>query len=108
VDGRRNWAENLRKAMGSEKTPLVWMHCASLGEFEQGRPLLEFIRNNYPGYRILVSFFSPSGYEIRKGYAGADIICYLPLDGAKRQKSLLILLNLTLCFGSATNSGTIT
>jgi len=89
VDGRRNWAENLRKAMGSEKTPLVWMHCASLGEFEQGRPLLEFIRNNYPGYRILVSFFSPSGYEIRKGYAGADIICYLPLDGAKAAKKFI-------------------
>lgn len=89
VNGRRNWAEGLRKAISSEKTPLVWMHCASLGEFEQGRPLLEFIRNNYPGYRILVSFFSPSGYEIRKGYTGADIVCYLPMDGAKAAKKFI-------------------
>jgi 3-deoxy-D-manno-octulosonic-acid transferase len=64
----------------SSRTPLVWMHCASLGEFEQGRPVLENIRSRYPGTKILLTFFSPSGYEVRKNYSGADYICYLPLD----------------------------
>lgn len=58
----------------------VWFHAASLGEFEQGRPLIERIREEHPEYRILLTFFSPSGYEVRKNYDGADIICYLPLD----------------------------
>jgi len=58
----------------------IWFHAASLGEFEQGRPLMERIRKEYPQYKILLTFFSPSGYEVRKNYSGADIICYLPLD----------------------------
>ena len=58
----------------------VWFHAASLGEFEQGRPLMEELRRSYPEYKILLTFFSPSGYEVRKNYEGADIICYLPLD----------------------------
>ncbi len=58
----------------------VWFHAASLGEFEQGRPLMELLRRDYPEYKILLTFFSPSGYEVRKNYEGADIICYLPLD----------------------------
>ena len=55
----------------------IWFHAASLGEFEQGRPLIESIRKDYPEYKILLTFFSPSGYEVRKDYEGADIICYL-------------------------------
>lgn len=58
----------------------LWFHAASLGEFEQGRPLMEHIRRNYPQYKILLTFFSPSGYEVRKNYKGADVICYLPFD----------------------------
>ena len=58
----------------------VWFHAASLGEFEQGRPLIEQLRREHPEYKILLTFFSPSGYEVRKDYKGADIICYLPLD----------------------------
>ncbi len=58
----------------------LWFHAASLGEFEQGRPLMERIREKYPQYKILLTFFSPSGYEVRKNYEGADIICYLPID----------------------------
>ncbi len=58
----------------------VWFHAASLGEFEQGRPLMEHLRSEHPEYKILLTFFSPSGYEVRKNYQGADIICYLPLD----------------------------
>lgn len=62
------------------KVDYIWFHAASLGEFEQGRPLIEWIRANHPEYRILQTFFSPSGYEVRKDYSGADVVCYLPLD----------------------------
>ena len=62
------------------KAKYVWFHAASLGEFEQGRPLMEKLRRERPEYKILLTFFSPSGYEVRKNYQGADIICYLPLD----------------------------
>ena len=97
VSGRNGWMANLQATLNSwdselapaqteEKIPgkpaIVWMHCASLGEFEQGRPLLEAIRNSYPNYKIVLTFFSPSGYEIRKDYPGADHIMYLPMDGA--------------------------
>jgi 3-deoxy-D-manno-octulosonic-acid transferase len=69
--------------------PTVWVHCASLGEFEQGRPLIEAIKKNKPEYRILLTFFSPSGYEIRKNYELADYISYLPAD-TKRNATRLI------------------
>lgn len=59
---------------------VVWFHAASLGEFEQGRPLMERLRREHPEYKILLTFFSPSGYEVRKNYTGADVICYLPFD----------------------------
>ena len=58
----------------------IWFHAASLSEFEQGRPLMERIRKDYPQYKILLTFYSPSGYEVRKNYEGADIICYMPVD----------------------------
>ena len=67
----------------------IWFHAASLGEFEQGRPLIEHIRNRYPQYKILLTFFSPSGYEVRKGYEGADIVCYLPLDTVMNARRFL-------------------
>ncbi|MGN0215080.1 MAG: 3-deoxy-D-manno-octulosonic acid transferase, partial [Prevotella sp.] len=62
------------------KAKYIWFHAASLGEFEQGRPLMERLREVHPEYKILLTFFSPSGYEVRKNYPGADIVCYLPLD----------------------------
>ncbi len=68
---------------------VIWMHCASLGEFEQGRPLLEALRSQYPTYRILLTFFSPSGYEVQKNYKGADWVCYMPLDGPRTAKRFL-------------------
>jgi len=77
-------------------TPLVWMHCASLGEFEQGRPLLEKLKTRYPNYNFLLTFFSPSGYEIRKDYKGADYVCYLPLDGQQNAKRFLEIVNPSL------------
>lgn len=67
----------------------IWFHAASLGEFEQGRTLIEKIRAKYPEYRILLTFFSPSGYEVRKNYRGADIVCYLPFDKSRNAKRFL-------------------
>ncbi|MBR6121776.1 MAG: 3-deoxy-D-manno-octulosonic acid transferase [Prevotella sp.] len=69
----------------------VWFHAASLGEFEQGRPLMEQLRRDHPEYKILLTFFSPSGYEVRKNYEGADIICYLPLDTVRNARRFLRL-----------------
>jgi 3-deoxy-D-manno-octulosonic-acid transferase len=69
----------------------IWMHCASLGEFEQGRPLLEALRQQYPDARILLTFFSPSGYEIRKNYTGVDKVAYLPMDSKKTAREFLDL-----------------
>lgn len=71
----------------------IWFHASSLGEFEQGRPMIEKIKRQYPGYKILLTFFSPSGYEVRKNYDGADVICYLPFDTPFRVKKFLNLAN---------------
>lgn len=78
--GRKNLFAELEKTFSGKNEKTVWFHCASLGEFEQGRPLMDAFRKREPGTRILLTFFSPSGYEIRKNYAGADYIFYLPLD----------------------------
>lgn len=67
----------------------VWFHAASLGEFEQGRPIMEQLRREHPEYKILLTFFSPSGYEVRKDYEGADIVCYLPLDTPRNARRFL-------------------
>lgn len=74
----------------------VWMHCASLGEFEQGRPVLEKIKLQYPNYKIVVSFFSPSGYEVRKNYDIADVVVYLPLDTKKKVAQFVKLIHPSL------------
>ncbi|OAV68960.1 3-deoxy-D-manno-octulosonic-acid transferase [Bacteroidales bacterium Barb6] len=71
----------------------IWFHASSLGEFEQGRPMMEKIKATHPEYKILLTFFSPSGYEVRKDYAGADIVCYLPFDTPRRVKAFLNLTN---------------
>lgn len=87
VEGRKNWQQNLRQNW--QVTPsefVVWMHCASLGEFEQGRPILEKIKNQIPNSKVLVTFFSPSGFEIRNNYEGADYVMYLPFDSASNAK----------------------
>lgn len=76
---------------GHKKKPVIWMHCASLGEFEQGRPVLEELRRERPGCRIVLSFFSPSGYTAKKDYAGADHIYYLPLDGPRNARRFIDL-----------------
>lgn len=71
----------------------IWFHAASLGEFEQGRPMIETLRKRYPQFKILLTFFSPSGYEVRKNYEGADVICYLPFDTPFKVRKFLNLAN---------------
>jgi 3-deoxy-D-manno-octulosonic-acid transferase len=79
VKGRKKWAEKIAEKIKSGDR-VIWIHCASLGEFEQGRPVIEAIKKKMPVFKIVITFFSPSGYEIRKNYNNADCISYLPSD----------------------------
>lgn len=90
--GRQRAFKELASKINHQR-PVVWVHCASLGEFEQGRPLIEAIKKDHPQYQILLTFFSPSGYEIRKNYELADYICYLPADTKSNAKKLIKLIN---------------
>lgn len=87
-EGRRDLFSRMREKIDPRER-IIWLHVASLGEFEQGRPLIEALRESHPEYRILLTFFSPSGYEIRKNYAGADYIFYLPIDTLKQVRQFL-------------------
>ena len=86
--GERQAVKVLKEKVAPEAR-YIWFHAASLGEFEQGRPLIEHLRETHPEYKILLTFFSPSGYEVRKNYEGADIICYLPLDTIRNARRFL-------------------
>ena len=88
VQGRKHIFQKLEAAIPAGEK-VIWMHCASLGEFEQGRPLLEKLKETEPGYKLLLTFFSPSGYEVRKEYKGADWVFYLPMDGPRNAKRFL-------------------
>jgi 3-deoxy-D-manno-octulosonic-acid transferase len=91
--GRQNYFQNLQnwKASLNQNDKIIWMHCASLGEFEQGRPIIEAIKKNDSDTKILLTFFSPSGYEVRKNYSQADAVFYLPIDGKKNANHFLDL-----------------
>ena len=89
IEGRRETAARLEQL--SSDRPVVWFHASSLGEFEQGRPLMEAWRKAHPEYQILLSFFSPSGYEVRHDYAGADVVVYLPSDRSSSVRRFLDL-----------------
>ncbi|TAL61745.1 MAG: 3-deoxy-D-manno-octulosonic acid transferase [Bacteroidetes bacterium] len=92
MKGRKNWAGKIKdKIKPGDRT--VWIHCASLGEFEQGRPVIEAIKKERPDLKIVLTFFSPSGYEIRKNYPDADYICYLPLDTPGNAVRFISLVN---------------
>ena len=95
--GRKQTFADLQAKIKHDR-PIVWVHCASLGEFEQGRPIIEAIRKQHPDYRILLTFFSPSGYEIRKNYDLADYICYLPADTKKNAEKLIELVRPEIVF----------
>ncbi len=83
VTGRRHIMDHIAFHLQKDPSQKIWVHCASLGEFEQGRPIMEALRFNYPKYKILLTFFSPSGYEVQKRYKGADYIFYMPMDSFK-------------------------
>lgn len=80
VQGRKNWHSNLLSRFSPQDAPVIWFHCASLGEFEQGRAVMELFKQRHPDWKLVVTFYSPSGYEVRKNYSVADLVCYLPLD----------------------------
>lgn len=93
VNGRKHIFEKIQSKFDESKSQSarIWVHCASLGEFEQGRPLIEKIKANYPDKKIVLTFFSPSGYEVRKNYPGADFIFYLPIDTVKNAKHFIAI-----------------
>lgn len=94
LEGRKGLFDRIRAELAtaeSKQGPVIWMHCSSLGEFEQGRPVLEELRKRSPASRIVLSFFSPSGYTTRKNYAGADHVFYLPLDSPRNAKQFVDL-----------------
>lgn len=91
VDGRKQSFDKL--LVFKKKDKIIWFHAASLGEFEQGRPIIESVKKEHPTYKILVTFFSPSGYEIRKDYELADVVCYLPIDSKSNVRKFLEIVN---------------
>lgn len=92
ITGRKGWKNKMKQSI-SPADKVIWVHCSSLGEFEQGRPVMEKIKKDFPHHKLAVSFFSPSGYEVRKDYPGADYIFYLPLDSPRNAKRLIKLLH---------------
>ena len=96
MNGRKNIFDRLRAELQSQDSKIIWFHCSSLGEFEQGRPVIEKLKSQNPGFKFLLTFFSPSGYEIRKDYKGVDWVFYLPLDSKKNAKTFFDIVNLAL------------
>ena len=90
VKGRRGWQSRLSERIKAEDRK-IWIHCSSLGEFEQGRPVIEEIKRKYPEFKIVLTFFSPSGYEIRKNYSEADCVEYLPSDSPGNARKFIAL-----------------
>lgn len=91
LKGRKNWKEKLSAQIDPDEQ-WIWMHCSSLGEFEQGRPVFEALKKKFPDHKFALSFFSPSGYEIRKNYEYADVVFYLPFDTKRNARELAKIL----------------
>ena len=89
VTGRKDIFRKMDLALKNNAQPLIWIHCASLGEFEQGRPVIEALKKEFAKHRIFLTFFSPSGYSVRKNYPGADYVFYLPLDTRKNARKFV-------------------
>lgn len=98
LEGRQDWEKKLADQLQGKPAYRIWFHCPSLGEFEQGRPVLEQIRQQYPDACIVLTFFSPSGYNAKKNEKLADVVTYMPLDGKIRSKRFLRLLNPQMVF----------
>ncbi|MEA3447267.1 MAG: glycosyltransferase N-terminal domain-containing protein [Bacteroidota bacterium] len=93
IRGRKAWLQDLRDITSRKKGNWIWVHCSSLGEFEQGKPVIDKIKQNYPDYSILLSFFSPSGYNARKNYSSVDAVVYMPMDVPKNATQFVETLN---------------
>lgn len=96
--GKRGLLNAIAKSLLGNEVPIAWFHCASLGEFEQGRPVIEQFRKEFPAYKILLTFFSPSGYEVRKNYEQADFIFYIPWDTKANARKFIEIVNPTVTF----------
>jgi 3-deoxy-D-manno-octulosonic-acid transferase len=96
-EGQHQTFEILAKKIDPQ-AEYIWLHAASLGEFEQGRPLIEQIKQQFPEKKVIVTFFSPSGYEVRKNYTGADVVCYLPFDTLSNVKRFLSIVTPEIAF----------
>jgi 3-deoxy-D-manno-octulosonic-acid transferase len=108
VAGRRDLLPRIAAQLRGNAAPVAWFHAASLGEFEQARPVLEGFRARHPHFRIVLTFFSPSGYEVRKNYPVADHVFYLPEDSARHAREFVAAVRPRLPFSPSTNSGTTT
>lgn len=95
---RRGWAKTLAAIQTADSRRTAWFHASSLGEFEQARPVLEQFKRDHQDYRIVLTFFSPSGYEVRKNYNGADLVCYLPMDTPRNAKRFVEAVNPSIVF----------
>lgn len=93
IAGRKEIWARIEQSFAGNTAPVVWIHAASLGEFEQGRPLVERIKQDFPDYKILLTFFSPSGYEVRKDYDGADCVVYMPSDTEGNARRFVRIVN---------------
>ncbi|QSE97684.1 3-deoxy-D-manno-octulosonic acid transferase [Fulvivirga lutea] len=93
LKGRRGIFKLITTSLKNNKAKIAWFHCASLGEFEQGRPIIERFKTEFPDYKVLLTFFSPSGYEVRKNYDKADFVYYLPWDSKSNAKKFVKLVN---------------
>ena len=91
-EGRKGMVERMRQAIGDAEN-IVWIHVSSLGDFEQGRPIVDYIHDHYPEYKILLTFFSPAGYEVRKNYPNADYVFYIPADTPRQVRRFLDVVN---------------
>lgn len=98
VSGRKGLFQKLNKDFENNSSPVAWFHCASLGEFEQGRPIIEQFKREFPSYKILLTFFSPSGYEVRKNYQQADFVYYLPWDSPRNAKRFVAITKPSIAF----------
>jgi 3-deoxy-D-manno-octulosonic-acid transferase len=98
VSGRNGLLQRIENQFAGNIRPVAWFHCASVGEFEQARPVLEAFRREFPRFKILLTFFSPSGYELRRDYAGADVVSYLPADTPANARRFVGAVNPALVF----------
>ncbi|MBR5783535.1 MAG: 3-deoxy-D-manno-octulosonic acid transferase, partial [Bacteroidales bacterium] len=98
VQGRKDIMNIIQSKLADNKSEIAWFHASSLGEFEQCRPVIDVFRETYPNYKVLVTFFSPSGYEIRKNYPKADYVFYRPLDTTANARKFMDIVKPKIAF----------